>query len=309
MQHNYSLGRGWLVGLLVGLAVATAAPAQAQDDILGQLEEQAPVAEAPSYVEATFKSTRLISGHTVQTPGQGTLIFLIAHRFGALNGGAYNFFGLDQAETRLGLEYGVTDLLTVGVGRSSENKMFDGFLKYKTIRQRTGVGGSPVTVTLFGSTALSTQRYSEEKFDRNLTRRSTYTGQALIARKFSPELSLQLMPTFIHRNLVTQQTEPNDIYALGLAGRQKLTKRTSVNVEYYYLLPETKPTGVRNALAIGLDLETGGHVFQLHVANSQGLIEKSFIGDATGNFFDGDIYFGFIVNRNFTIRPKSGFRK
>ena len=309
MQHNYSFGRGRLVGLLLGLALISAVPAQAQDDLLGQLEEQAPAAEVPSYVEATFKSTRLISGQTVQTPGQGTLIFLIAHRFGALNDGAYEFFGLDQAETRLGLEYGLTDLLTVGVGRSSLDKTFDGFLKYKAIRQRTGAGGSPVTVTLFGSSALTTQRYTNEKFDHNLTRRATYTGQALIARKFSPELSLQFMPTIVHSNLVQMEADPNDTYALGFAGRQKLTKRTSVNMEYYYLLPETKPTGSRNALAIGLDLETGGHVFQLHLANSQGLIEKAFIQQSTGNFFDGDIYFGFIVNRNFTVRPKSGFRK
>lgn len=309
MQHTYFLGRRRLAGLLVGLSLLGASPAWAQDDLLGQLEEQTPTAEPPGYVEATFKSTRLINGHTVQTPGQGTMIFLISHRFGTLNSGAYNFFGLDQATTRLGLEYGVTDLLTVGIGRSSLEKAFDGFLKYKAIRQRTGAGGSPVSVTLFGSTAVNTLRYGADAFDRTFTRRSTYTAQALIARKFSSSLSLQLMPTLVHRNLVQTELDVHDTYALGFAGRQKLTKRTSLNAEYYYLLPESKPTGVRNALALGVDLETGGHVFQLHVTNAQGLIEKSFIQQTTSNFFDGSIYFGFIVNRNFTVRPKASFRK
>ncbi|WP_240935449.1 DUF5777 family beta-barrel protein [Hymenobacter sp. HDW8] len=308
MQHTYSLSRR-LAGFLVGLTLFAAAPAWAQGDLLGQLEEQAPTAQTPGYVDATFKSTRLINGHTVQTPGQGTMIFLISHRFGTLNSGAYNFFGLDQATTRLGLEYGITDLLTVGIGRSSLEKAFDGFIKYKAIRQRTGAGGSPVSVTMFGSTAVNTLRYSGDAFDRTFTRRSTYTAQALVARKFSPSLSLQFMPTMVHNNLVATEQDPNDVYALGFAGRQKLTKRTSLNAEYYYLLPDSKPTGVRNALALGVDLETGGHVFQLHVTNAQGLIEKSFVQQTRGNFFDGDIYFGFIVNRNFTVRPKAGFRK
>jgi hypothetical protein len=309
MQHIYFFGRLKLAGLLVGLALAGALPAQAQGDLLGQLEGQAPAAEVPGYVEATFKSTRLINGHTVQTPGQGTMIFLISHRFGTLNSGAYNFFGLDQATTRLGLEYGLTDRLTLGIGRSSLEKTFDGFLKYKAIRQRTGAGGSPVSVTLFGSSAINTLRYDGETFDRTLTRRAGNTAQLLIARKFSPNLSLQFMPTLVHSNLVNTERDPHDTYALGFAGRQKLTKRTSLNAEYYYLLPDSKPTGVRNALALGVDLETGGHVFQLHITNSQGMIEKSFVQNTQGNFFDGDIYFGFIVNRNFTIRPKSGFRK
>ncbi|MCA8832109.1 DUF5777 family beta-barrel protein [Hymenobacter pini] len=292
------------LALLLGLA----APALAQDDdLLGQLEKQTNAQPTRETVQATFKSTRLINGHTVETPGQGTLVFLISHRFGTLNSGAYNFFGLDQATIRLGLEYAVTDHLEIGVGRSSLGKTLDGFAKYRVITQSTGARAMPVSLTLFGSTALTTIKYNDN-IDHTLPRRLTYTYQALLARKFSDNLSLQLMPTLVHRNLVMEGRDANDVYALGVGGRQKITKRTSINVEYYYLMPDSKPTGVRNAVAAGLDIETGGHVFQLHVTNSQGMIEKHFVSETRGNFFKGDIYFGFNVNRNFTVRPKKGFR-
>ncbi|WP_460613853.1 DUF5777 family beta-barrel protein [Hymenobacter seoulensis] len=295
------------LALLLGVLLAFwATPTLAQDDLLGELDNQAPPT-TPSLVEATFKSTRLINGHTVQTPGQGTMVFLISHRFGTLNSGAYNFFGLDQASIRLGLEYALTDQLEIGIGRSSLEKTLDGFVKYRALRQSTGPKAMPVSVTLFASSAVNTLRSDDPAM--NFTRRLSLSYQALIARKFSPDLSLQLMPTLIHRNSVEATTEPNDVYAVGIGGRQKLTKRTSLNAEYYYMLPSARPTGVRNALAVGVDIETGGHIFQLHVTNSQGMIEKFFVANTRGNFFKGDIYFGFNVNRNFTIRPKEGFRK
>ena len=287
------------------LAFGGLSPAFAQDDLLQQLESQAPKATKAERVDATFKSTRLINGHTVQTPGEGTLVFLISHRFGTLNSGAYNFFGLDNAVIRLGLEYALTDRLEVGLGRSSFQKTFDGFAKYRALRQSTGPRAMPVSVTLFGSTALTTLRYGGTPVEYTLPRRLTYTYQALIARKFSADLSLQLMPTLVHNNLVMSETDHNDIYALGFGGRQKLTKRTSLNAEYYYLLPNNKPLGTRNALALGFDIETGGHIFQLHVTNSRGMIEKQFVTNTTENFFKGGIFFGFNVNRNFTLKPKN----
>ncbi|SNC75544.1 hypothetical protein SAMN06265337_2927 [Hymenobacter gelipurpurascens] len=307
MPFTFPPCSGRLALLLSTLLALWSAPAQAQDDLLGQLESQAPK-EAPAQVAATFKSTRLINGHTVETPGQGTMVFLISHRFGTLNSGAYNFFGLDQASIRLGLEYALTDQLEIGIGRSSLEKTLDGFAKYRAVRQSSGPGAMPISVTLFASSALTTLRYNDN-VDYTVPRRLNFTYQALLARKFSSDLSLQLMPTLIHRNLVATKTDPNDVYAIGFGGRQKLSKRTSLNAEYYYLLPGSRPTGVRNALALGFDIETGGHVFQLHVTNSQGMIEKFFVANTRGNFFDGDIYFGFNVNRNFTVRPKEGFRK
>ena len=148
---------------------------------------------------------------------------MISHRFGTLNSGAYNFFGLDQATIRLGLEYGLTDRLAVGVGRSSLEKTFDGFGKYRLLRQGTGPGTLPGSVTLFASAALSSLRL-ELQPERTPTSRLAYTCQALLARKFSPALSVQLMPTLLHRNFVDRRRDQNNGWALGLAARQKLTK-------------------------------------------------------------------------------------
>ena len=294
------LKRGPLAALLFALAVPAA---HAQSDLLGQLEQVQQKDEPTQLVEATFKATRLINGHTVQTPGEGTMVFLISHRFGALNSGAYQFFGLDAATLRLGFEYALTDRLEVGVGRSSLDKTYDAFVKYKAIQQSVGSHSVPVTVTLLGSAALSTQRYSD-RISRNALDRTAYSYQALIARKFSSELSLQLMPSLVHRNMVINEGEKNDIYALGVGGRYKLTRRFSLNAEYYYLFPGYTADNYRNSLGLGVDIETGGHIFQLHVTNSQGMIEKQFIGETTGNFFKGDIFFGFNVSRNFTIKQR-----
>jgi hypothetical protein len=286
--------------LLLGTLLALAPAAHAQTDLLGQLEKQAAPAPAREPVLATFKGTHIINSQSVETPGQRTLIFLIQHRFGTLNSGAYNFFGLDQAVLRLSFEYGLSDRLAVGVGRSSQEKTFDGFLKYRAIQQSTGAGAVPVSVTLFASSAITTLKFNEVN-DRNLGSRVTYAYQALIARKFSPDLSVQLMPTLIHRNYVATAAEQNDVYALGGALRQKITKRTALTADYYYLFPGNTATNFRNALGVGVDIETGGHVFQLHVTNSLGMTEKFFVPETTGKFFAGDLYFGFTVARNFTV--------
>jgi hypothetical protein len=287
------------VALLLG-----AAPARAQQDLLQQLNHLTSDSLRRELTVATFKGTRVINGQSIETPGAGSLLFLISHRFGTLNSGAYNFFGLDQATIRLGLEYGLTDRLAVGVGRSSLEKTFDGFGKYRLLRQGTGPGTLPVSVTLFGSVALSSLRFAPQP-ERTTTSRLTYAYQALLARKFSSALSVQLMPTLLHRNFVDLRRDQNNVWALGLAARQKLTKRLALTGEYYYLLPGATATDFRNSLALGFDIETGGHVFQLHVTNSRGMIEKFFIPQTTGNFLKGDIFFGFNVSRAFQLRGRS----
>ncbi|MBC8082062.1 MAG: hypothetical protein H7Z21_02520 [Hymenobacter sp.] len=292
---------GRVAGGLVA-ALLLAAPAQAQD-LLRELEVQTTDSLRRAYVTATFKGTRVINGHSVETPGQGSMLFLISHRFGMLNSGAYEFFGLDQATIRLGLEYGLTDRLAVGVGRSSLEKTLDGFVKYKALRQSSGPRPIPVSVTLLATSALSTLRF-QPRPERSTRSRFTYSYQALLARKFSPRLSVQLMPTLLHRNYVPLRRDQNDVYALGAAGRQKLTKRLALTAEYYYLLPGNTADDYRNSLALGFDIETGGHVFQLHFTNSQGMIEKFFVPQTTGNFFDGDIYFGFNIARAFQLRSQ-----
>lgn len=289
--------------LLLGALLAFASPARAQTDLLGDLEKQTVDSTRREVVTATFKGTHIINSQSVETPGQGTLAFLIQHRFGTLNSGAYNFFGLDQAVLRLSFEYGLTNRFTLGVGRSSQEKTFDGFVKYRALQQTTGPQAVPVSVTLFASSALTTLKFNEPT-ERSMGSRLTYAYQALIARKFSPELSVQLMPTLIHRNYVATPSEQNDVYALGAGLRQKLTKRIAFTADYFYLLPGHTSDTYRNALGVGVDIETGGHVFQLHLTNSKGMTEKFYVPQTDGNFFKGDIYFGFTVARNFTVRPQ-----
>lgn len=292
-------------GLLLA-ACALAHPAQAQTDLLNDLEKQTADSTTREVVTATFKGTHIINAQSIETPGHGTLAFLIQHRFGTLNSGAYEFFGLDQAVLRLSFEYGLTDRLAVGVGRSSQEKTFDGFLKYKALQQTTGSRPMPVSVTLLASSAITTLKFNQVA---NLPERSTasrldYAYQVLIARKFSPSLSIQLMPTLIHRNYVPLAGMQNDVYSIGGGLRQKLTKRIALTADYFYLLPGYAADTYHNALGLGVDIETGGHVFQLHFTNSKGMTEKFFVPQTDGDFFKGDIYFGFTVARNFTVKSQ-----
>mgnify|MGYP005992237749 CR=1 FL=1 len=265
------------------------------DDLLSLLEDS--TEEEVNLTPATFKGSRLINGHTVMTRRKGSLEFLIAHRFGRLNSGAYELFGLDNANVRFGIDYGFTDQLTAGFGRNSFEKTFDAFAKFALLRQQTGARSFPVSVTLFGSGAINSLRPSDPNVEIAFSERIAYTYQVLIGRKMSSKLSLQLMPTVIHFNTVSEDRS-NDLAALGVGGRYLLTKRLSVNAEYYYRFGE-RNLETYDALAIGIDLETGGHVFQLQFTNSRSMNEKGFIRETTGNFFDGDVHFGFNITRTF----------
>jgi hypothetical protein len=273
----------------------------AQDDLMKELEQsQKPEIE---YASSTFKSSRLVNGQTVETKGKGELEFIFAHRFGAISSGSYNLFGLDQAYVRLGLEYGLTDFLGIGFGRNSVDKTMDGYVRYRLLRQSSGAKNIPVTITAFVNGAIRT---SPEQLDPGLvyTDRLSYTGQLLIARKFSPKLSLQLMPTVIHRNAVNKLTEGNDLIALGAGGRFKVTRSIALTSEYYYRLDVKQGNQYKNSIGLGIDIETGGHVFQLVMTNAQGITERAFIGETSDNFFAGDIHLGFNVTRTFQLRKR-----
>lgn len=233
--------------------------------------------------EQTFKSTRLVTGQTVETKSARELEFIFAHRFGAINGGLYELFGLDQAFVRLGLEYGITDRLGVGLGRNSVDKTMDGNLRYKLLQQSSGENPMPVTLTLFGNAALKLSPRSQDSPTPIETRqRLSYTMQVLVARKFSDELSLQLMPTLIHRNAVDQLVELNDQFAVGLGGRYKISGSVALTSEYYYRVNVPAGNPYHNSFGLGVDIETGGHVFQLVISNSLGLTERAFIAETGG---------------------------
>jgi hypothetical protein len=271
----------------------------AQDDLLKELEQSESKYET---VTATFKGSRLVNGQTIETRHKGELEFIFAHRFGRVNDGMYELFGLDQAFVRVGLEYGITDKLSTGFGRNSVDKTMDGYLRYKLLRQQQTI---PATVTLFTNAAIRTSPKKEDAaYDITLEDRLSYTTQLLIARKFTKALSLQLMPTLVHRNTVDQSKEKNSQAVLGLGGRLKISRSVSLNTEYYYRLGVPVANEFYNALGFGIDIETGGHVFQLVLTNTRGLTERAYLTETSGNFFDGDIHLGFNVTRSFQVKHK-----
>lgn len=287
---------------------------RAQDeggDLLSQLGDE----PSTNYTTATFKTTRLINGHTIENVGAGVLDFKISHRFTPVRQGIYDFFGLDGASIRLGLDYGITPRLMVGIGRNSREKIVDGFAKYKLLRQSSGKKNMPITLSYLIDAQIKTIKFQETERDNKFSSRIYYTHQVLIGRKFSNALSLQLAPTLLHRNLVATENDPNDVFALGAGGRIKLTRRVSFNAEYYYVIPGQLNGQYANCLSIGFDIETGGHVFQLHFSNSPDMTYKGFITETPNDWFykqDGhfmsDVRFGFNISRVFTVRKPKGLR-
>lgn len=258
------------------------------------------------YTEATFQTTRLVNGHTVETTQKGVLDLKVQHRFGTLNSGLYNMFGLDEASMRIGVDYGINNRLTIGLGRSTFEKQYDGFLKYRLLWQSTGKHVMPVSLTLLSTVAYKTLKENTDSVKLNTSDRWYFGLQALIARKFNSSFSLQLMPTMIHYNLVPSSDVPNNLYSLGVGARMKLTKHTALMAEYYYQLPGYKIPGTYNSFSIGYEIETGGHVFQLHLSNSTGMVERPFITETNGRWSNGDIHIGFNISRVFTVhRPKT----
>jgi len=256
------------------------------------------------YTSATFKSTRIVTGHSIERMPAKQLDFRISHRFGEINSGFYEFLGLDQANIHFGLEYGIADWLMAGVGRGTYEKTYDVFLKFTLLRQSKGKKNMPVSVSYLATTAINTLKW-EGPGNLNFWDRVSYVHQLLIGRKMNDRFSIEINPTYVHRNMVATELDPNDLFAAGAGMRFKLTKRLSLNAEYYYVVPpvhDYQSEKTRNPLSVGIDVETGGHVFQIHLTNSLAMIEKGFIGETTGNWLDGGIHLGFNISRVFSFK-------
>lgn len=274
----------------------------AQDDLLSLLGDDD---KEINFTNAAFKTNHVINLHSLENTAPGVMDFKISHRFGTLNGGFYEMFGLDNATIRLGLDLGITDNLAIGVGRSSYEKTYDGFIKYKFLRQSTGARNMPITAAVLATAAVQTLRWTDPDRENLFSSRLYYTWQLILGRKFNDNFSLQLSPTLVHRNLVRTRTEKNDVPALGIAGRYKLNKRIALNAEYIYVMPNTLAEEFKNGLSIGFDIETGGHVFQLHLTNATSMIERGFVAENTNSWGNGGIHFGFNISRVFTLwEPK-----
>jgi len=262
-----------------------------------------------TYTYETFDDIRIVNGHSVETNQEGIMTFIISHRFGTLNTGAYQVWGLDNATMRMGLDYGITNNLMVGIGRSTFEKTADGFIKYRLLAQSSGDRKIPFTLTLLGTTALKTIRRPDLPVELNMQQKLSYTTQILLARKFGSKFSAQLMPTYLHRNLV-RDDEENDILSLGFAGQYQFLKNWSVSVEYYATPESDLPDGTsqsadfNQSLAIGFQIDTKGHIFQLHFGNSRGMIEKFYVAETQGKWSKGDIHFGFNITRDFKVKGR-----
>ena len=255
-------------------------------------------------IDKTFPESRMVNGQSVDLVPEGVLKFIISHRFGAVNEGIYNFFGLDDANMRIGFDYGINRWLAIGIGRSSLNREYDGYFKCKLIRQKNGQSSFPFTLTWYSDMAIQTIRDENPDIETDVVQRTTYAHQLLMARKFSPSFSLQIAPTLIYRNYVETSEESHEVYSIGIAPKLQLTKALSVNVEYYYVLEDQLKEEFENSLAIGFNFETKGHVFQLSMGNSRGLIEKAFITETTDKWEDGELHIGFHITRDFKIKGK-----
>lgn len=261
------------------------------------------------YVFGAFKSVKVVNGQSIENTAKGNLDFRIAHRFTTMSGGIHEFFGLDGATVKLSLDYGLTDNIMVGIGRSTLYKEYDAFVKAKILRQTTKdempislsyVGGMSVS-SLAADKLLGRPLVSPEKF--YFSNRLFYFNQLLIARKFGSLLTVQLSPSHVHYNLVSKASEPNDLFSTGIGARIKINRRLTLNAEYFYQFDRLNNT--HNSFSLGCDIETGGHVFQLHFTNSAGMTERTFITQTTDQWKNGGFRFGFNISRIFTIvQPK-----
>lgn len=271
----------------------------AQEDLLALLEEEE---ETTEYATAGFKTNRIINLHSFENTAGGVLDFKINHRFGYFSSGVHELFGLDQSSVRLAFDYGVTDTWQIGLGRSSSDKVIDGYSKYKFLRQRSGKQNMPVSAILVTGFAVKTNPFLNEANDYLFAHRIRYNVQLLIGRKFSRNFSMQIAPGLVYRNLVPTTVESNEVWNIGIGFRQKLSKRVTINGEYVYVLPNQLAEEFQHSVSIGFDIETGGHVFQLHFTNSTHMHEPGFITGTRGNALDGDIRFGFNISRVFTVK-------
>ena len=271
-------------------------------DLFADLETESKKSDnnTANKITSAFKSTRVVNSHTVEMVGKHNLDFRISHRFGFLSSGSYELFGLDNATMRMGFDYGISNKLNIGIGRSTVDKEIDAFIKYKILQQSSGKTNVPISMAY----VFSAMHYGLKTTpDLSFNNRMSFAHQLLIARKFDDNFSLQLMPSLVHINAVPLITDDNNLYSLGTAGRIKMSKRVAINAEYFYQFNQLSNT--TNSLSLGFDIETGGHVFQLHCTNSTGMNERGFITNTSGKWGNGDIRFGFNIVRTFALKKSA----
>ena len=280
----------------IGLMILFTCSVIAQDNLLKELEKDQ---KANNKVTGAFKSSRVINGHSMEMLGAGMLDFRILHRFGPVKQGIGDLFGLDQASMRMGFDFGLSNDLTIGFGRTTFKKEYDAFIKYRLIHQEQA--STPVSLVAVAGTSIFTYKSPDPLKPLTFNDRTGYYAQLIIGRKFNEAFSLQLSPTLVYRNMI-DPADKKTIYALGIGARHKISKRVALVVDHS-LVANGLPMSVgTNPLSIGVDIETGGHVFQLHFSNSTGMNERSFITETTNSWSKGEFQFGFNLSRIFSLK-------
>jgi len=271
--------------------------ANAQDDLMNELN--ATKSDQKEITSAAFKGLQVANMQSTKLPAKGEFYFLVSHRFGDLTNGANNFFGLDAAYTKLAGIYGVANWLSLGVSRQTYQKTFEFAAKYKLANQEDG--GFPFTIVGYNTmdirSDLKTDLYPDLKFSDRLA----YTTQLIVSKKINNSLSVLVNPILVHKNLYDELTEQKNTYLLGAGARCKLSKRLSLNLDYAARLnlPEAYDYTYHNPITLGLDIETGGHVFQLVLSNSQTMNDVAYYTNASGITQGKGIFFGFNMYRVF----------
>lgn len=268
--------------------------ALAQDDLLGEIDT---VTVQNDYEIAAFKGLKIVNFETTKMVPKSRLYFVVSHRFGSIKPGIEEFFGLDQAVTRLNFIYGITDGINLGISRSSFEKTYESSIKLRLVRQSEN--GSPFNIVSFNTILLNGALDKDNLPGLGVEHRLSYAVQALVSRKMNQKLSLEVIPTFFHDNLVALDEQDNSQYAIGFGGRYKISNRVSLNADYGVHLNRVSHSPFKNPLSVGVDIETGGHVFQLHFTNAQPMNINTFLNQTTGDWGEADIYFGFNLLRIF----------
>lgn len=276
---------------LLFLSIFSSVLAFSQEDLLKDIDT---ISTSNTSSPPAFKALQIVTGQSTKLTAKNEWYFVVAHRFGDVSEGFKNFFGLDGASTKLGAIYGLTDGISLSLSRETNMKTFEFGAKYKLLKQNDNV---PVDLVGYNVMAINTDLDKEAYPHLKFGDRLSYLTQVLISRRFNDSFSLQLSPSYVHKNLYEPTIESNNQFLTGLGGRYKISKRISVNAEYFVNFD--KNSFYKNPLSLGMDIETGGHVFQLLFSNSQLNSDIGYLTNATGKWEKGQIFFGFNLYRVF----------
>ena len=265
-----------------------------QEDLLSEIDNEN---QDAAYEIAIFKGLKVINFESTKLVANKGFSFIVSHRFGTVKDGFQNLFGLDQAVTHLNFVYGISENVNISASRSSNQKIYELGSKIRLVKQRKGE--NPFNIVVYSSVLANTGLDKDNLPNLDFKHRLSYVAQLLVSRKINSKLSFILSPTFFHDNYISNDYQNNSQYGIGFGGRYKIAKRWSLNTEYGVHLNRSDNSLYNNPFSIGVDIETGGHVFQLHFTNSQSMNTNGVFGTSTGDWTEGDVYFGFNLARSF----------